>query len=205
MLNKLFFIFSIFFSVLHAKEGTFLLLLGPSGAGKSTLIQHLKEIDPRFVYISPYTTRELRVGETDKVHVSFEAMKELEEEGNLLTVNAIYGIYYATPKNSIDQALEKGDIPILDWPIDKLDTMKKNYSSNLLTVYVEPESLESLQKHLSLDGRDKEGQRFSAGKNELEKYYQGEYDSLINYKVINIDGQAENVAAFIYRMIKIHQ
>ena len=41
----------------------FLLLLGVSGVGKSTIIRKLLAMDERFVYISPYITRQLREGE----------------------------------------------------------------------------------------------------------------------------------------------
>jgi guanylate kinase len=194
--------FSALFSMTHAESGTFLLLLGPSGSGKSTLIRHLQDIDARFVYISPYTTRELRLGEIDKVHVDLENIQEMERNGKLLTVNSIYGIYYATPKDAIDNALKEGNIPVLDWPIDEMDIMMNHYGSNLLTIYVEPESLDALEIHLTVDGRDKEGKRFAAGKSELQKYYRGDYDHLIHYKVLNIDGQSAVIANSIYQTIR---
>lgn len=192
----------IFFTApLCAEEGKFLLLLGPSGVGKSTIIRHLKEMDSRFVYVSPYTTRELRPGETDKVHVSLEAIQQLEQEGKLLTVNVIYGIYYATPKEVIDMALSEGNIPILDWPVSNMDVMLDNYGPNLLTVYVEPESLDELERRLANDGRDREGKRFAAGKEELLRYYSGEFDSLIHLKILNRQGEDLEVASRIYEIV----
>ncbi|MBI2459148.1 MAG: hypothetical protein HYV53_01175 [Parcubacteria group bacterium] len=55
----------------------FLLLLGPSGVGKSAIIDELSKFDNRFVYISPYMTRPLRLGEKNKVAVSDEQMDEM--------------------------------------------------------------------------------------------------------------------------------
>lgn len=182
----------------YGEEGKFLLLLGPSGVGKSTIIRHLSEMDSRFVYVSPYTTRDLRPGEKDKVHVSLEKIEHLEKTGKLLTINKIYGIYYATPKDTIDLALASGKFPILDWPVDKMEVMLKNYKGKLFAVYVEPDSLDELQWRLSQDGRDKEGKRFSAGKEELHKYYLGEFDEVINLKILNKQGADKEVAAKIY-------
>lgn len=198
---KYFVVFIAFFFPACADEGKFILLFGPSGAGKSTIIRHLKEMDSRFVYISPYTTRELRLGETDKIHANLETIQQLDEEGKLLTVNLIYGIYYATPKDVIDQALANGMFPVLDWPIASMDVILKNYSSNLFTAYIEPESLEVLKERLGRDGRDKEGKRFMAAKNELERYYHGEFDELIDMKVLNLQDCDLEAAVKIYQNI----
>ena len=110
-----------------------------------------------------------------------------------------------TPKDTIDNALKEGNIPVLDWPIDKMDAMKNHYDSNLLTIYVEPESLDALEIHLTADGRDKEAKRFAAGKSELKKYYRGDYDHLIHHKVLNIDRQSAAIADSIYRMMRENQ
>lgn len=185
----------------YADESKFVLLLGPSGTGKSTIIRHLKEMDSSFVYVSPYTTRELRPGETDKIHVDVDTIKQLEEEGKLLTINEIYGIFYATPKETISEALAHGNYPILDWPVDKIDIMISYFGDQLLTIYIEPESIEELERRLGLDGRDKDGKRFAAGKLELEKYYQGTYDAVIDLKIVNRNGEDKNVASAIYQFL----
>ena len=195
-------IFLVFLFSAHAQEKSpFVLLLGPSGTGKSTLIRHLKEIDSRFVYISPYTTRELRPGETDKAHISWEEMQDLDRKGQLLVINRIYDIYYATPKHSIDQALQDGNIPILDWPIDQMKVMIDHYSACLCAIYIEPENLETLKEHLSQDGRDKEGKRLAAGEKELKRYYAGDYDCLIQHKVVNKEGEDRETAVLLYQLI----
>ncbi len=188
-------------SLTLSAEGKFVLLLGPSGAGKSTIIRHLSEMDSRFVYVSPYITRDLRPGETDKIHVDIETIKQLEEEGRLLTVNEIYGIYYATPKDVIDLAMVQDMFPILDWPVDKMSLMLENYKGKLFTVYVEPESLVELEQRLAKDGRDENGKRFSAGQVELEKYHSGIFDQFIDVKIINKNGEDKKVAQMIYQLL----
>ncbi len=180
------------------KESKFVLLLGPSGSGKSTVIKHLMEMDPRFVYISPFTTRELRDGEKDKIHIELQDMLQLQQENKLLTINNLYGIYYATPKYLIDDALANGQFPILDWPVDKSEVMLSHYTDSLYTIYIEPESLEVLEERLSKDNRDKDGKRFEAGKEELKQFHSGKYDHFINLKVINESGKDKEVAELIY-------
>ncbi len=198
----IFLVSCIFLGQVSATEGKFLLLLGPSGAGKSTIIRYLKEMDERFVYVSPYTTRNLRLGEKDKIHVTIKELLFLQERGALLTVNEIYGIYYATPKYVIDQALIQGQFPLLDWPVDKMEIMLQNYGEQLFTVYISPESVEELERRLQQDGRDQDGVRLMKGREELQRYHLGDYDHLIHMKVLNVTGKDKEVACDIYQIFQ---
>jgi guanylate kinase len=177
----------------------FLLIMGPSGTGKSTIINYLKEKDSRFIYISPFTTRKLRDGEKDKIHMSLEEIQKLEQEGKILTINNCYGIYYATPKHMIDEALDNHNFPILDWPIEKLEIMDSHYSNQLYKVYIEPDNFEELTQRLSYDNRDLDGKRCKAGIQELHKLYAGDYDSCIDLRIVNKKNSAKIVAEEIYQ------
>lgn len=184
-----------------AASETFVLLLGPSGSGKSTMIHLLQEKDSRFVYIKPYTTRPLRPGEVDKIHISREEMEEMERRGELLAINYIYGIYYATPKTTIDQALVEGNYPILDWPVFEIEKMHAVYGDVLLNVYVFPESIEELHRRLALDGRDVDGKRALEGARELQCYYAGEFDQWIDLHIQNDRGQEQLSVDRIYKAL----
>jgi guanylate kinase len=183
---------------ISGKEGGFLLITGPSGSGKSTIISYLKQIDPRFVYVTPYTTRKLRRGEHDKLSISVKQMKKLEKDKKLLVVNKIYGIYYGTPKTIIDDAINQGNFPVLDWPIEKIDIMKKHYNNNIYVVYVLPENIKELKNRLTKDKRDKDGQRLSLGIKELKNNLQGLYDNNIDLKIINKKHEEKKIAEIIY-------
>jgi guanylate kinase len=163
----------------------FLLLLGPSGVGKSTIINQLKELDDRFVYISPYTTRQLRKGEKDKVSISDEIMDKKDKAGEFLVINNLYGIRYATPRLPIVKALGKQNFPVLDWPIDKIDIMLQAFPNKITTVYVSPPNLDELKHRIEKDGRDSDGSRFESAKKELQRYWSGEFDQFCNFKVVN--------------------
>ena len=177
----------------------FLLIMGPSGTGKSTIINYLKQRDSRFIYVSPFTTRNLRDGETDKIHLSLEEIELLDKEGKLLTVNNCYGIYYATPKCTIDEALAAQNFPVLDWPIEKLEIMNTYYSNQLYKVYVEPDNLDELAQRLLHDNRDANGKRYEAGTAEINKLKAGDYDNLIDLRIVNKKNTADIVAEEIYQ------
>lgn len=191
----------VFFSLCNNADcttGKFLLLIGPSGTGKSTLINHLKKLDARFEYVTPFTTRDLRPGEQDKVQISIEQLETLHNAGKLLTTNHIYGIYYATPKYIIDEALAKGHFPVLDWPIDKLTIMEEQYGDQLYKVYIEPDDINELQRRLSLDSRDTDGKRYHAGKLEMDNLLSGNYDALVDLRIVNKKGHDWDVATEIF-------
>lgn len=185
------------FSYAHGKA-TFLLIMGPSGVGKSTIIHHLKKLDERFEYITPFTTRSLREGETEKIHVSLDEIKALDEAGKLLAVNTMYTVYYATPKYMIDELLLAQKFPILDWPIQKINTMYAHYRDQLYRVYLEPDNMDELKRRLSCDGRDKDNERYNAGLQEMNDLAVGMYDNDIDLRVMNKKGSAQEIALYIY-------
>lgn len=177
----------------------FLLLLGPSGVGKSSIIERLRQADERFVYISPFMTRLLRDGEKDKVSISDEEMDRRLDRGEFLVINERYGIRYATPKQPIMQALNKGKFPVLDWPISRMLVMTENFPDQLYRVYIAPPSIEVLEQRLSIDGRDTDGSRLKDAQLELEAYWSLQYADMYELEVVTEDHELVKVTNAIYK------
>ncbi len=186
----------------EASQQKFLLLLGVSGAGKSTIIQQLKKLDSRIVYITPYTTRALRPQESDKISISTQEMEQLEQQGQLLAINRLYGIVYGTPLEPIETALRNGQIPVLDWPISKLEIIQKKFGKNLFCVYIAPPNLKVLQARLTADGRDKNGRRFLQAQEELDLLEQGVFANHIDMQIINQEGKVKFYAQEILKIFE---
>lgn len=176
----------------------FLLISGPSGVGKSSIINELLLLDDRFVYISPFTTRVLRKGEKDKISISDQKMDEMWKKGELLTINELYNIRYATPIIPITQALAADKFPVLDWPINKMEIMAKTFPDQLYVVYVLPPSIEVLKRRLSKDGRDLDGLRFRSACRELEAYKLSQYSGICNFEIIGKENQKKKITQTIY-------
>jgi len=176
----------------------FLLLLGPSGVGKSSIIEELIRLDSRFVYISPFMTRPLRKEEKNKISISGEEMDEMWNRGQLLVINELYGIRYATPRLPIVQALAKGNFPVLDWPVDRIDVMTQAFPGQLHVVYVSPPSIEALRQRLSKDERDADGHRLRSAQEELEAYKSSRYIGVYDFEIIAEENQVPKIAQAIY-------
>ncbi|MCG2688206.1 hypothetical protein L6250_01035 [Candidatus Parcubacteria bacterium] len=176
----------------------FLLLLGVSGVGKSSIIEELTKLDSRFVYISPYMTRPLRDGEKNKIPITNEQMDEMWKKNELLAINELYGIRYATPRLPIIQALNEKNFPVLDWPISKIRTMRQAFPNQLYVVYIVPPSIEVLQQRLK-DGRDKDGSRLINAKEELSAYWASQYKGCYDFEIVSEVDQIIKVAQAIYK------
>jgi len=175
----------------------FLLLLGVSGVGKTTIIKELLKLDDRFVYISPLITRPLRDGETDKVSVTVSQLQTAVDAGEILAVNDIYGVKYATPRQPITDAFRTECFPLLDWPIKRLDVMQEEFGDSLFRVYIEPPSVTELKRRLGQDSRDEGGHRLLAAISELERLWCGDLADKFDLKVI-ADDNAGAIAEHIF-------
>jgi len=144
----------------------FVLLLGPSGVGKSTIIDELHELDDRIQFVSPIMDRPARPGETEKTSIGKNAFSDLEHQGLFLVVNNVYGHRYGTPASTIDTILRDGRIPILDYPLSRIDQLSQ-YESILYNIYIIPPSFGSLRKRMENDERDTNGSRLDEAKIEL--------------------------------------
>lgn len=183
----------------------FVLLLGPSGIGKTTIINELLgQYENRFSYIVPYTTRELRVGETDKVHVDDPTFNELEARGKFLYVKQLYGSKYGTPVDLVSHAIEVGSIPILDFPLSDVNLINSS-DFEIIPIYIFPESINAWYHQLSGVGRNQRG-RIQAGLVELKSFL---FDlknlknaNLIKYAVVNRTGNAVVTASKIVSFLR---
>lgn len=178
--------------------GKLLLVLGVPGVGKSSIIKELLALDKRFVYIIPFTTRPSRGTGDTKISISNKAMDDLLSRGELLSVNEIHGIHCGTPHLPIVQALEQGKIPVLDWPINCMEVMKRVFGGQLYVVYVLPPSLEILQQRLMRDGRHTDEHRLQNAYQELEVYKSSIHAGICDLEIFSEEDKISQIAQAIY-------
>ncbi len=183
-------------------ERLFVILLGPSGVGKSAVMGALDNSSSfTFRYINPVMTRPNRPGETDKVSVSDAVFAEMEANGEFAAVNHLYATSYGTPLAPIEAAQSEGEIPLLDYPLDGVDRLRRLDKYDLLSFYIYPPSIRQLYGRLQ--GADRlEGGRFERGVEEIGVLATlGYKDPDIDFSVINHEREEATVAAFISHAI----
>lgn len=187
-----------------SRDRLFVLLLGPSATGKSTIISELNDQsrDCEFEYVKPIMTRPNRPGETDKIHVSDQEFDMLDQAGEFVIVNGLYGVRYGTPLKAILEPLQRGNMPILDYPLETVGALQRP-EYDTLKFYIYPSSMKEWQGRVEASGRNTSG-RLESGVRELGLLaMSGLLHPNIDISIVNADGQADRAAAEILDVINL--
>ncbi len=163
-------------------KGNLFILSAPSGAGKSSLISALLKHDsPRTMEVSvSSTTRNPRPGEVDGQHYHFVSKKSFEQQikrGAFYEYAEVFGNYYGTSVQAIDDQLAKGiDVFLdIDWQGAQQVRMKK---PEVTTIFIAPPSRQELEKRLRSRGQDDEtviASRMAQAQSECSHYQEFDY------------------------------
>lgn len=187
-----------------SRDRLFVLLLGPSATGKSTIISEMnhQSQECEFEYVKPIMTRPNRPGETDKVHVSDQEFDLLDQAGEFVVVNGLYGVRYGTPLKGILEPLKRGNVPILDYPLETVHALQRP-EYDTLNFYIYPSSIEEWQGRVESSGRNT-AERVESGIRELGSLATSElFHPDIDISIINADGQAGRAVAEILDAINL--
>lgn len=186
------------------RKGNLFVISGPSGAGKGTLVSRLLERVPgAWVSISA-TTRAPREGEVDGVHYLFVDDAEFDrmvEEGGLLEWAQVHDHKYGTPRALVESHMAVGDQVILEIDVQGgFQVKEKNPDAHL--VFIEPPSLDELERRLRGRGTEDEGSIVLRMHNaELELSRKMEYD--IQFVNDDLDVCTDEVVSYIERQATI--
>lgn len=116
------------------------------------------------------TTRQKRDAETDGQHYHFINRAEFEQKQSqdaFLEWAELYGNLYGTLKSEVERITESGKHALL--VIDTQGAEQLMKSADATFIFIEPPSLEELEKRLTKRGSEKLKERLSLAKKELEK------------------------------------
>ena len=134
-----------------------IVICAPSGTGKSTLLNRLKQDHPELEWSVSCTTRPKRNGETDGIDYHFIEKNDFEkqiDEGMFIEWAKVHSNYYGTSKRFVDEGLKLGKCMLFDLDVQGADAMKKLYGHTAQIIFIEPPSVEELEKRLRLRGTD---------------------------------------------------
>lgn len=138
-------------------KGKIIVIVAPSGTGKSTLIEKLLKDFPTLKWSVSCTTRGIRPGEKDGVNYHFITKDEFEAritKDEFVEWAKVHSNYYGTNKKFVEQGLSSGQFLLLDIDVVGAKNIKKYFGSDAQAIFIEPPSVEELEKRLNKRGTD---------------------------------------------------
>ena len=171
---------------------------GPSGAGKDTICNKVIEDSDNIWLSVSMTSRNPRGNEKEGKNYFFVTKEEFEQkikDGKLLEYTNYNGNYYGTPKDKLEDYLNRGIDVILVLDINGAINIKKLVPSALF-IFIMPPDMETLKKRLiarKTESKEKVIARFTEAYNEINSY------NKYNYVVVNdkIENAVSKVKAII--------
>ena len=156
---------------------------GPSGAGKGTILAALKNQPEKYQFSVSYTTRAPRPGEITSHHYHFITENEFKQTivaEEFLEYEIIHHNYYGTKRKDLEQIIESGKIAVLEIDVKGVANLRKNYTGQIVSVFIEPPSLDILTRRLRERGtEDAATVQLRVSRYQEEMKFQSQYDYVI--------------------------
>ncbi|XP_060516299.1 guanylate kinase-like [Cylas formicarius] len=183
-----------------------LVFCGPSGSGKSTLVSRMtKEFPDKFGFSVSHTTRSPRLGEINGQHYHFIVKEEMEQaisEDKFIEYAIFSGNIYGTSKAAVQKIIDQGKICILDIDVQGVKKIKGS-NLNAWYIFVEPPSLEELEKRLRARNTETEESLLQRLKVAEEEMIYGKTPG--NFHIIitndNLDHAYDKLKAFLVNFV----
>lgn len=185
-------------------SATMIVICAPSGTGKSTLLNRLKADIPDLVWSVSCTTRPIRNGEVhgkDYYFIKRDTFEKQITDDEFIEYAKVHSNYYGTSKRFVNEGLIQGWNMLFDLDVQGADAMKRIYGNEAQVIFIEPPSVEELEKRLLARGTDSKeviAERISNARRELEQ--KEKYDHLILND--EVDRAYQKLKAVVERILK---
>lgn len=158
-------------------NGKLLVFSAPSGSGKTTIVHHLLDQEElNLAFSISATSRYQREGEVegkDYYFLSAEAFKAKVENNEFLEYEEVYkDNFYGTLRSEIERIWSLGKHVIFDIDVIGGLNIKKQFPEDTLAIFVQPPSVEELEKRLrnrKTESEEKIQMRLAKAERELNK------------------------------------
>ena len=165
------------------RRGLMFVLSSPSGAGKTTITRALLKNNPDMVISISATTRPRRPGEIDGQDYYFVDIPEFNamvDNREMLEHAKVFGNYYGTPRQPVEEALQRGQDVIFDIDWQGTQQLREIARDDLVTVFILPPGAKELERRLRSRAQDNEEtirHRMDKAADEMTHY--SEYDYVL--------------------------
>ena len=137
-------------------KGKVVVVSGPSGVGKSTICKEVaKRLNDVCLSVS-VTTRprsETEVDGDDYWFISEQEFQERIDKGLLLEYAEVFGHLYGTPKDKVDEELQRGRAVILEIDVQGAKQAKAVFPDAVM-IFILPPSAKTLAERMNNRGRE---------------------------------------------------
>ena len=180
------------------QKGLLIVISGASGTGKGTVCKKILSDLPAVAYSISATTRAPRPGEIDGKEYYFLSVAEFKNwiaDGKFLEHAEVYGNFYGTPLNKIEERLNRGEDILLEIDVQGALNVKRKMPEGVY-IFLLPPSLDELKRRIEGRGTETPESLARRMKNALAEINVGlEYD----YVVVNdsIENAVEKIKAIL--------
>lgn len=179
-----------------------IVLSAPSGAGKTTLARALVDRHPSVSFSVSATTRARRGYERDGHDYFFVDDVEFErmiDDGEILEWAEVHGRRYGTPKRGIEDALQRGQIVVLDIDVQGARQVRAAFPDAVL-VFVLPPSAAELGRRLEARASERPDERRVRLRTAL-----AEIEAAAEFDYVVINDQLEHALHSLENIIEVER
>ena len=138
------------------KNGKLIIISAPSGAGKTTICKKLLQSNSKWLFSVSATTRNKRdyeIDGKDYIFMKKEKFEHKEKFGEFIECEWVHGNRYGTPVQPLEDALDNGNVFLLDIDVKGAMSLIEDFGEDCLSVFIEPPGINIQEKLESLNER----------------------------------------------------
>ncbi|SFS49339.1 guanylate kinase [Lutibacter maritimus] len=183
-------------------KGKLIVFSAPSGSGKTTIVRHLLQMPELELDFSISATsrgsRGIEIHGKDYYFISAEEFQKHIKNDAFIEYEEVYtNNYYGTLKEEVERIWKQGKHVIFDIDVVGGLNIKKKFPEQTLAIFVQPPSIEEMEKRLrgrKTDSEEKIQERVAKAEKELK--YAKDFD------VILVNDNLEEAKEKAYKLVK---